>query len=52
MFSQEEDIQVGSGLGFPEFIRHTELFQAGAEQFLMNDTSYLRVTVKLVNHKS
>ena len=49
-FGKPDDMQVGSNLGFPRFIENSEL-QVGDKQFLMNDTLYLRVTVKVDNHK-
>ena len=49
-FGKPDDMQVGSNLGFPTFIEHSKL-QDGDQQFLLNNTLYLRVTVKLDNHK-
>ena len=43
-------MQVGSNRGFSRFIEHSEL-QVGDKKFLMNDTLYVRVTVKLDNQK-
>ena len=50
VFTEEHDMRAGSNLGFPGFIKQTEL-QVGDKHFLMSDTLYLRVTVEVDNHK-
>ena len=50
VFFKEANIQVGDGRGFPCFIRHTEL-HCEDKQFLMNDTFYFRVSVKVDSYK-
>ena len=47
---KQNNMQVGSNQGFLRFIEHSQL-QVGDKQFLMNDILYVRVTVKLDNHK-
>ena len=49
-FRKQNNAQVNSYLSVPEFIRHSEL-QVGDKQFLMNDTLYFRVTVKVDSNK-
>ena len=49
-FTKEGDAEGNSYLSVPAFIRHSEL-QVGDKQFLMNDTLYFRVTVKVDNNK-
>ena len=50
IFLKESDIQVGDGRGFPRFIRHTEHHHED-KRFLVDDTFYFRVSVKVNNYK-
>ena len=47
---KEANIQVGDGRGFPCFIRHAK-FQCEDNQFLVDDTFYFRVSVKVDSYK-
>ena len=52
-FPPNKDIQVGSTRGFPKFLPHSSLGHdpATSTQYLLDDTLYFRVTVKVDNHK-
>ena len=47
---KKADIQVGDGRGFPFFIRHAKL-QCQDEHFLVDDTFYFRVSIKVDSYK-
>ena len=51
-FDLEDNIQVGGNLGYSDFIPHSNLFHdlARNTQFLVDDTLYFRVTVKVKGH--
>ena len=51
-FDLKDNTRVGSGLGYPGFIPHWNLFHdlARNTQYLVDDTLYFRVTVKVKGH--
>ena len=48
-YDASDDMIVGSSVGYPEFVSHSYL--ATNTQYLLDDTLYFRVSVKLENHK-
>ena len=52
-YDARSDMRVGSSFGYPKFLRHSSLGHNPATntQYLLDDTLYFRVSVKLDNHK-
>ena len=52
-FDASDDMQVGSCKGYPKFLPHSSLSHDPATntQYLLDDTLYFRVSVKVANHK-
>ena len=48
-----DNMRVGSSIGYPKFLRHSSLGHNTATntQYLLDDTLYFRVSVKVDNHK-
>ncbi len=53
IFDDSDDMQVGSCSGHPQFLPHSSLCHDPATntQYLLDDTLYFRVSVKVDNHK-
>ncbi len=53
IFDDSVDMQVGSCSGYPQFLPHSSLCHDPATntQYLLDDTLYFRVSVKVDNHK-
>ena len=52
-YDADDDMQVGSSSGFPNFLPHSSLSHDPATntQYLLDDTLYFRVSVTVANHK-
>ena len=52
-FEKQDNVQVGNGWGYPQFIPHSELSHnpSNNTQYLKDNTLYFRVSVKVPDHK-